>query len=109
MQAIAIGVPLYAELRLHHATPIEFTCLALALHRWRRSGGHLGGAAAKGHGATHVDVVGSIRHAGSARARETLPAERIDADAIGAALVAEYDAHIRARAEAIRAYLATRG
>ena len=110
-QAIAPGTPMVCTLRLMDATETEAACLMLAVTRWTASGGHLGGAKSKGHGACRVRVAHAVR-TGSAG---PVPVAMADAGVLvsvedvdpGAAAVAErYAAHVRANAEAIAAELA---
>lgn len=108
-QVIVPGTPMVAIVRLQGATDVEFGALGVALVRWVRSGGHLGGGATKGHGACTVKVAGAIRHdtpTGSlpVEGGEPLPALTVDMDP--AILARAYDAHLVARAEAIRAWVA---
>jgi hypothetical protein len=60
-QCITAGTPMVAVLRLSDVDEVEFACLGLAIARWIAHGGHLGGAAAKGHGACTVRVARAVR------------------------------------------------
>lgn len=102
MQVIATGVPMFAEIRLNDVTEVEFACFARALSRWRASGAHLGGASSKGHGACRVRVAGAIVHEPST-AREALGQTSLAPESIADAYNDQYLAHIRTRADAIRA------
>ena len=110
-QAIRTGVPLVATIRLHGATEIELLCLARALTRWIASGGRLGGAGTKGHGACSVRVAGALRHRPEPGQLSTLPVdglvsvERPAGDDPAAAKWAEYDAYLAERRDAILAEL----
>lgn len=110
-QAIAPGVPMIATIRLQQATETEAACLTLAITRWAMSGGHLGGASSKGHGACRVRVAHAVRtRAGAgpvpvavADAGALVHVEGVD---IGAEAVARrYAEAVAANADAIRAEL----
>lgn len=107
MEAIRPGTPLVATIRLRAATELEFAALGIALVRWIASGAHLGGGSAKGHGACRVRVAGALRHDPPAGVAPVAPAEplpALSADFAGEEIARAYDAHIRARAAAIRAW-----
>lgn len=107
-QAIAAGTPMVATIRLQGATEVEFATLAVAISRWVASGGHLGGGATKGHGACRVRIAGAIRYAPPAGEAPAEPGTAIDVLTNGQQhpLAALYSAHVRERAEQIRAYCA---
>lgn len=110
-QAIAPGTPMVATVRLTDATETEAACMMLAVTRWISSGGHLGGAKSKGHGACRVRVARVVR----TRAGEgPVPVATADAEALVAveevdhsagAIAERYAAHVREHATDIAAEL----
>lgn len=105
MQVIASGVPMYAEIRLSDVTDVEFAACARALSRWIASGGHLGGASSKGHGACRVRVAGAIVHEPQL-ASPAMGETSLAPDSLASAYNDQFVAHIQAHAEAIRAKVA---
>jgi CRISPR type IV-associated protein Csf2 len=105
-QAIAPGTPMVAVIRLQSATEVEFEALGVALTRWITSGGHLGGASTKGHGACRVRVAGALRYAPPVGDQPADPGTALELDGGQRMLGTAYDAHVRARAEQIRTYVA---
>lgn len=110
MQAIAPGVPMVATIRLADATEAEFGCLVTALARWVGAGAVLGGAATKGHGRCQVRVAGALRYSPATGDVAADPGSMLEIH-VGSEDRAlqnaqAYDAHIRERAEDIRAYVA---
>lgn len=99
-EAIAPGVPLYAEIRLAAATIIEWECLKFAIARWVAHGARLGGGLAKGHGSCQVRIAGALEHAPGLGV-STAPGTAIAVDGPSSA----YVEHLRGRADAIRADL----
>lgn len=106
-QCIAPGVPMVATIRLHQASEVEWACLAHAVAAWIRSGGHLGGGSARGHGACRVRVAGAIRYSPAPGEQAVDPGTAISISPDPAeALAGVYAEHIAAQAEAVRAYVA---
>lgn len=103
-QAIAAGTPMVCTIRLMAASDVEWAALARAIARWIASGAHLGGGAAKGHGACRVNVAGALRYAPGVGDQAADPGTAIDV--AGGSVAETYDTHIRERAEAIRAFVA---
>jgi hypothetical protein len=114
-QAIAPGTPMVATIRLQSATETEAACMIQAVASWAASGGHLGGASSKGHGACRVHVAHASRTRASGGpvpvvipgATDMVRSEQVDLggeDGV-AARVAAYAASIAANAAEIRAEL----
>ncbi len=103
-QAIAPGVPMVCIIRLQAASDVEFAALGVAITRWIASGAHLGGGSTKGHGTCAVRVAGALRYSPPSGDAAADPGTAIDVAA--GDLGALYEAHIRERAERIRAYVA---
>ena len=97
-----------AVIRLHDATEPEFGCLGIALTRWVGAGGFLGGQSSKGHWACRVRVAGAIRHSPPTGTAPMSPGTAVGLPQGGDGLARSYDAHVRERAEAIRACVATK-
>lgn len=102
-QVIPAGTPMWALIRLSHATEAEYGCLLVALFRWIVRGAHLGGGSSVGHGACSVRIAGAIEwSAGPAPAPGTEVSIPTGPEvAAGRA----YEAHLAERREAVREYL----
>lgn len=101
MEAIATGVPMFAQIRLNNVTSVERTCFVRALQRWIASGAQLGGALSKGHGTCSVRVAGHFTHdPGTAHA--ALGTAIVDPNNLAAAFNAEFIAHVQAHADEAR-------
>lgn len=109
-QVVPRGVSFALKIEIGNALPEEIGVLAAALRRWIQQGAHLGGAAAKGHGAMAVDIAGGIRYALPSGAAPALgPGELIQYNAKAETTDAEsaYLAKMQANREAIMAHLST--
>lgn len=85
-QTVLPGAVFVHELIANHISDLEIGAMLLGLALWQQSGGTIGGQASRGHGRLQTDIV--------------LPD---DIDAGG--LVEDYDAHVRANADDIGAWL----
>lgn len=104
-QAIKPNTPMVTVIRLKGATREEWGCLMYAVTRWVQGGARLGGGATKGHGSCRVRVAGALRHdpsPGAVAAAGTALSVDVDTPE---RFAAEYVAHVRERADAIRAEL----
>lgn len=106
-QAITAGTPLVAQIRLEGVDEVAFGCLLTALARWIKSGGWLGGANSKGHGACSVSIAGvwGSPLSGADAIEDGAPI-MLEGDTDATAAGRAYDARVRERAEQIRAYVA---
>ena len=105
-QAIAPGTPMVATIRLQGATDVEFSCLAHAIADWIRSGAHLGGGTARGHGSCRVKVAGALRYSPQSGEVGAEPGTTIElSEHPGNVIVETYSAHLAEVAEEVRQYV----
>lgn len=105
-QTIIPGAELRVELRLEHATDREIAALSDTVAAWAEGGGFLGGASAKGHGRTRVEVLGSERRALDSGGLTASGA--VDWQAVSLAHLDSHREQLKADGPEIRAFLGAR-